>query len=239
LLHKLDSSTGTITDLGTLQSTGPLDVYDRVLLSADGSKVYTSVAGDVATGILIDTTSDQLTFSNAGYWGSGFPELAVSGDGSTVAVAGESADAMLNPQAETTYIDWEVWFPSAVPGQKLNQDGSILFQLLTDGIDLIGGSTGRLLYRIQLSVAPASNWDSLVVTPGQNNLAVITAGGVSFVDLSGLPVAAKSRRSPSHVATRSSSGVKASEPGKRVFPKGLHHGPQLKRKLETIRRGSQ
>ena len=48
LFHKLDSTTGVITDLGTLQSTGGNDVYDRVLLSPDGSKLlWTSTRGDL------------------------------------------------------------------------------------------------------------------------------------------------------------------------------------------------
>src|SRR5205823_217874 len=174
LFHKLDSSTGVITDLGTLQSTGPLDIFDRVLLSPDGRKVYTSVAGDVSTGIWLDPSNDQMTFSNAGYWGDGFPDLSLSADGSTVAVAGETADSLLNPEAESTYIDWETWFPSAIPGQKLNQDGSLLFQPLADGIDMIDRASGRLLYRIPLPVTPSNNWDALVVAPGQNSLAVIT-----------------------------------------------------------------
>jgi DNA-binding beta-propeller fold protein YncE len=88
LFHKLDSTTGVITDLGRLQSTGGNDVYDRVLLSPDGSKVYFSVAGDFSGSFWLDTANDQMTFSNAGYWGSTLPDLAVSGDGRTVAVAG-------------------------------------------------------------------------------------------------------------------------------------------------------
>jgi len=76
-----------------------------------------------------------------------------------------------------------------VIGQKLNQDGSILFQPLTDGIDLIARNTGRLLYRIQTSATPANVYDPLLVAEGQNTLAVITATGVSFVDLSSLPIA--------------------------------------------------
>jgi hypothetical protein len=197
--------------------------------------VYTSVGGDFASAVSIDIATDQLTVSNTGYWGSAFPDLAVSADGSTVAAAAETGDALLNPQAEATYIDWEVWFPLAVPGQKLSHDGSVLFQPLTDGIDMIDSTTGRLLYRIQLPVAPANNWDALVVAPGQNNLAVIAADGVSFVDLSSLPVAAKSKRAAVRLPRRGSSGVSSIESGKHVFPKALRRGPQLKRKSESMR----
>lgn len=102
LFHKLDTTAGVITDLGTLQSTGGNDVYDRVLLSPDGSKVYFRVAGDSSASFWLETANDQMTFSNS----------------------------------------------------------------------------------------PAPNWDALVVASGQNNLAIIANVGVSFVDLSTLPVAA-------------------------------------------------
>lgn len=230
LFHKLDTNTGVITDFTQLQSTGPTDPYDRVLLSPDGSKVYSSVGGDVATGFWLDTSTDQMTFSNAGNWGDGFPDMALSADGSTTAVAGETADSLLNPEAESTYIDWETWFPMAVPGQKLNQDGSILFQPLTDGIDMIARSSGRLLYRIQLPVTPANNWDALVAAAGQNNLAVITTTGVSFVDLSSLPVAAQSAR-PSAGARYTAESLTGSQPIKRASNLS-HRWPRLKRKLE-------
>jgi IPT/TIG domain len=230
LFHKLDTATGVITDLGTLQSTGGYDAYDRVLLSPDGSKVYSSVAGGVTGSFWLDTSNDQVNFSNAGYWGSPFPDLAVSGDGSTVVVAGEFADSFLNPQAEAAYIDWETWFPSAVAGQKLNQDGSVLFQPLGDGIDMIARSSGRLLYRIQLPVPPANNWDALVVAAGQNSLAVITTAGISFVDLSILPVAAQSAH-PSTDARYTTESMAGRQTIARASKLSIRW-PRLKRRLE-------
>jgi hypothetical protein len=61
---------------------------------------------------------------------------------------------------------------------------------LTDGIDMLARDTGRLLYRIQIPVTTADVYDSLVVASGTNTVAVITASGVSFVDLSSLPIPA-------------------------------------------------
>jgi hypothetical protein len=37
----------------------------------------------------------------------------------------------------------QTWFPSATSGQKLNRDGSIMFQPLMDGLDLVARNTGR------------------------------------------------------------------------------------------------
>ena len=194
---KLDTSTGSITQpdylqagmKGYIQGGSVADEYDRVLLSPDGSRVYSSNEG---RNFWTDTSDDQIQFAfNASSLGGEFPDVAVSGDGSTVDMASNLTDPSLNVETEPTYIDWETWIPLAVGGQKLNQDGSILFQPLTDGVDLVARNTGRLLYRIQIPVAPASVYDPLVVGPGINTLAVISATGVSIVDLSSLPVAAQ------------------------------------------------
>src|SRR3984957_1662043 len=195
LFHKLNTSTGSIIDLGLqdgLQSGGAGDEFDRVLLSPDGSKVYSSISGGVTIGFWLDTSTDQLHFAAANSFG-GSQDLAVSGDGSTVDVGGEFNDSLLNAELDVVYVDWETWFPFSVLGQELNRDGSILFQPLADGIDMLDRNTGRLLYRIQIPVTPADSYGALVVAEGQNTVAVISANAVSFVDLSSLPLAAQFR----------------------------------------------
>jgi hypothetical protein len=183
--HKLNTATGSIIDLGSLQSGGTTDEFVRVRLSPDASKVYCNIE---RLSFWLNTSNDRINYFSA-YLSDDFPDLAVSGDGSTVDVAGELTDSSLNPETVLVYIDWETWFPLAANGQKVNQDGSILFSPLTDGIDMIARNTGRLLYRIQIPFTPANVYDVLVVAEGQNDLAVISATGVSFVDLSSLPIA--------------------------------------------------
>ena len=194
-VHKLDTSTDSITDIYYFDQGGKIfpgsggvaDKFDRILLSPDGTHVYTNIEGQ---SYLINPANDQMTHSIATSTGNGgVQDLEVSGDASTVVINGYLTDSSLNLETEPAYIDWETWFPTGVIGQKLNQDGSILFQPLTDGIDLIARNTGRLLYRIQTSATPANVYDPLLVAEGQNTLAVITATGVSFVDLSSLPIA--------------------------------------------------
>jgi hypothetical protein len=192
LFHKLNTAKGSIIDLGYLDglaSGGSSDEFDRVFLSSDGRRVYSSISGDVTIGFWVDTSNDSMHFAGYNYFG-GSNDLAVSGDGATIDVGGELADSSLNGQLQVAYIDWETWFPFGALGQKLNQDGSILFQPLSDGIDMIAGNTGRLLYRIQIPVVPASIYDPLLVGQGQNTLAVISDTAVSFVDLGTLPIAA-------------------------------------------------
>jgi hypothetical protein len=201
--HKLDTTNATIVDLGPFQSGGIADDFDRVALSPDGTKVYSNIEGG---SFWLDTSNDQIhgsngTSSNDG----GIPDLWVSGDGSTVCIDGYLADSLLNAETQAAYIDWETWFPEGVTGQKVNQDGSILFQPLTDGIDLIARNTGRLLYRVQIPMSPADVYDPMLVADGENALGIITSTGVSFVDLSSLPIAAEFTQ-PFAEATHSPAG---------------------------------
>jgi hypothetical protein len=159
--------------------------------------VYSCGVGGVTVAFWLDTANDEISYFSSGFT-EDFPDLAISGDGSTVDAAGEWTDSLLNPQTVVTYIDWETWFPLAADGQKLNQDGSLLFSPLTDGIDVIAQGTGHLLYRVQIPVTPAPVYDALVVAGGQNTLAVITADGVSFVDLSTLRPATQSTHKSAH-----------------------------------------
>jgi hypothetical protein len=229
--HKLNTTTNSIIDLGSLQSGGVSDKFDRVLVSPDGSKVYSSIEG---VSFYLDTSNDTIHFSSAAALSGGFPDLAVSGDGSTVDVVGSLTDSSLNPETEPAYIDWETWFPLAADGQKLNQNGSILFNPLTDGIDAIARNTGRLLYRIQIPLTPANVYDDLVVAEGQNALAVISATAVSFVDLSSLPIAATYTQPFVNTAdfqTRSSSDPQTAKPTERASSSGSIRRPKLRRSL--------
>jgi len=83
LFHKLNTATGSIIDLGYsdgLSSGGASDKYSRVLLSPDGSKVYSSISGDVTIGFWLDTSNDNIHYTNANSLG-GSEDIAVSGDG--------------------------------------------------------------------------------------------------------------------------------------------------------------
>jgi hypothetical protein len=209
-LYKLDTSTGIQTQLAVVPYVEGIIDFCRVLQSPDGTHIY---ANNDGFGMWVATATDQVNkaflFDSYAAANNGeIPELTMSLDGSTLDILGNFADTSLNSEMPIAYIDWETWFPTAVSGQKLNQDGSILFQPLTDGIDLIARNTGRLLYRIQIPVTPASVYDPLVLAEGQNTLAVITATGVSFVDLSSLPMTSQVTQ-PYPVAARLGVGASA------------------------------
>jgi hypothetical protein len=181
--------------------------------------------------------------------GDGPFDLAVSGDGSTVDVNSNFADTSLNFESTIAYTDWEWFYPpeanvpnppwstNTLSGQKLNQDGSIVFLPLSNGIDLLARNTGRLLYRVQIPETPASNFDPLVLGKGQNVLAVITATGVSIVDMSSLPIASEYTQpfpTVTHTRTESPSHTQNAPQGRRALPNRawqFQARPGLRRRL--------
>jgi hypothetical protein len=113
-------------------------------------------------------------------------------------------DANLNVNTGIAYVDRDVWLPQAVYGQKLNADGSLAFQPLTTGIDVLDGVSGLLDYRVGLSIEPANVYDALAVDDPDKLIFAITTNGIAAVDLSALPVPLSRRK---HPAPQTSSGV--------------------------------
>jgi len=185
--HELAASNGQITNLPSLASGGGSDSWDRVLLSPDQTKVYVNVEG--ATYWFNTATNAAHGAGAVASNDGGEVDGAVSGDGSTLFFDGYFTDSLPNPENVPAYIDWETWLPSATYGQKLNQNGSILYQPLTNGIDLVERNTGRLLYRVQVPGTIAGVYDSLFLGPA-GTLGYITSSGITFVDLSTLSMPA-------------------------------------------------
>jgi hypothetical protein len=73
-------------------------------------------------------------------------------------------------------------------------------------------------------------WDALVVAAGQNDLAVITTTGISFVDLGSLPVAAASAL-PSTDVRYTTESMAGRQTIKRAANLSIRW-PRLKRRLE-------
>lgn len=178
--HKLDSSTSVFKDFTQLQDGGLNDNFIRVLLSSSG-RVYSQIQGIV---FFVEPATDVLTFastinSNSG----GNDELALSADGSTLITNGFFADANLDAVGLQVYTDREIWLPVATIGQKLSNDGTVLFQPLTDGLDVTDVLTGRLVNRVQLPFQLPTVYDSLVVDGTDDVVVAITTTGVAAIDL--------------------------------------------------------
>jgi len=220
IFHRLDTASGITQDLTDLGAGGTNDHYIRVLLSPDGAKIYSLIEG---AAFWVDTATDQVTYASLTPGGL---ELALSADGTTLDMNGIFADASLNASGALTYIDRETWVPTAVLGQKLNHDGSLMFQPLTDGIDVLDVARGRLLYRVEVPVQIAPAYDALVVNPTDNTVAAITSNGVTLISLNQLPPPSTTALSPAPM------GAEVSPPeggSSRPFagPGKIKSGPRL------------
>ncbi len=228
--HKLNTNTGTITDfMDVLDSGDPFHAFVRVLLSPDGSLAYINEYG---AAFLLNTSDDSLDLVYQVTSNAGIPEMAISGDGSAVITSDFFTDANFNPLTEVGYVDRDVVLPVAVFGQKLNSDGSLMFQPLTDAVDEIDGTTGLLLNRVALPVQVANVYDAMAIDDVDGLLFMITDNGIVQVNVGALPpVPADSRRlrglmraaSPK-VAKRSMTSVKN---GQKMAGKRLPH-PELR-----------
>jgi hypothetical protein len=179
--HQLDTSTGKITDY----EGGGFTLFSRILLSPDGTFVY-------ATGpLVLNTSTDSISVGTmVQNIGDGNVDMALSGDGTTLLTEDLITDANFNVQGDITYVDRDVWLALAAYGQKLNTDGSLVFQPLTNGIDVHDAATGLLTYRVELPIQIADAYDALVIDDTDGLLFAITPSGIAEINLSSLPTPA-------------------------------------------------
>lgn len=184
--HKLNTANGSITDFSQIEDVGQNgdDSFIRVLLSPDGSHVYLNENGDAWT---LDTSDDSLMEALQVTVDEGLVEMAISADGTTLLTSNFLADSNLGAKTQVAYIDRDVWYPIAVYGEKLSANGSSLFQPLTNGVDVLDGTTGLLKYRVALPFQIANVYDALVVDNADSLLFAITPTGIAKIDLTALP----------------------------------------------------
>jgi len=183
-IHKLDSSTGTVTDFQWFQA-GALtdDAYARVLLTSDNARVFINDGG---LPIALDVATDTPYF-NPIILLEGDYELTLASNGTRMSASEFLTDTNLNPISFSAYAERETWNVFAVFGEKMSPDGNLLFSPLLNAIDVLDGHLGNLLTRISLPVALSANYDALIAD-GQDNVLVAITGrtgtGIAVVDLS-------------------------------------------------------
>ena len=186
-LHKLDTTTGIVTDYQLLQAGAyGSDAYARVLLSSDNARVFVNYEG---VPLSIDTASDTVYFSPILDLEGGY-EMTLASNGTWMSADDYLADTNLNAESETAYAEREVWNVLAVYGQKLSPDGNLLFSPLQNDIDVLDGKRGNLLTRISLPVSLSSNYDALVSDGMDDVLIAITGAtgtGIAVVNLTSIP----------------------------------------------------
>ena len=189
--NKLNTNTGVITNFEPVKYG---DAFVRVLLTPDGNWVFVNDGRGDAGVWVVDTSNDSLTEGiQATLAGDGNEDAALSGDGTVLLASDLLTDDSLNVFGDITYVDRNTWLPVALYGQKVSSDGSLIFQPLTDGIDVHDGASGLLLYRVQFPVQFANVYDALALDNTDNLIFAITSSGIVQIDLHSLPVAALSR----------------------------------------------
>jgi DNA-binding beta-propeller fold protein YncE len=205
--NKLDTTTGVITNFEPVKNG---DSFVRVLLTPDGARVFVNDGPGDAGVWVVDTSDDSLTEGlQATLAGNGNEDAALSGDGSVLLASDLLTDDNLNVFGDVTYVDRDVVLPIAVYGQKLNSNGSLVFQPLTNGIDVLNGATGLLQQRVALPIQLSNVYDALAVDGADNLLFAITSNGISQVNLSTLPASAALLRHQASTARTAGSRVAA------------------------------
>jgi hypothetical protein len=225
--NELNANTGVITNFDGVYNG---DSFVRVLLTPDGTHVFVN-DGDADVWVL-DTSDDSLTESFAISSAGDFNEdAALSGDGSVLLAADLLTDDNLNTFGNIAYVDRDVWLPLAVYGQKLNKDGSLIFQPLTDGIDIHDSTTGLLDYRVQFPAQFADVYDALVIDNTDNLIFGITSTGIVQINLQSLPTPAFSKnkgREVSRLQDAARARTAASQARKRPLSRPTVERPHLR-----------
>ncbi len=187
LLHKLNTSNGTVIDYQSIQAGGGADFLSRILLSSDNARVYLNNAGIVYA---IDTATDTQVF-NPMVASSGEYELAISSNQTWMSANEWLMDTNFNPESFLGLNEREVLNVFAVFGAKLSPDGNLFFQPLESGIYVFDGKQGTLRAGITLPFQLSANYDALASDGKDNILLGIVGqqgdGGVAVIDLTSLP----------------------------------------------------
>jgi hypothetical protein len=180
-LRQLDLGTGVVTTVVTPNSTAP---HDRVVRTGDGSLLAANFEGYM---VVVNTNTGAVSnpFSaNA----NDSADLAVSADGTHFVEYDLILDSNAHISGAVAYSDAEVQDVSAIFGQKFLSSGSLLFQPLTNQVDVINTNTGRLRHRVSLPISISNTFDATVLDEPDNKLFLITNTGIAALPLDQLPV---------------------------------------------------
>jgi IPT/TIG domain-containing protein len=213
--NKLNTTTGKIT---TFELVNNGDAFVRVLLTPDGTSVFVNEGSGDAGVWVVDTSDDSITEGlQVTLAGDGNEDAALSGDGTVLLASDLLTDDNLNVFGDITYVDRDVWLPVAVYGQKLSSDGSLIFQPLTNGIDVHDSTSGLLDYRVQFPVQFANVYDALALDNTDNLIFGITSTGIVQIDLQSLPTPALYKKK-GQVVSRMSHGRSIAPQGRNRVP---------------------
>jgi len=235
--HNVNLQTGAAWDFmkGGIGG-GDSATYDRVKQSPDGKYIYYNVSGSLG---ILDLATREIMFPPTFETSGNDVEFSFSGDGSSLVSSEVFGDNAGNATGEISYVDYDTWAVASVYGQKLNSDGSLLYQPLTGGVDLLDATAGLLKARLGTPFSLANVYDALAVdgtTDGQ--VLAITGSGdtVAVMDLSRLAAVGiePEKKSPIHAKVVSHATEKSgTQSGTR---RHISHGKLLLRESATPRK---
>jgi len=186
--YELDTSTGVLTNLDPSNiGSGTTNRQARAVISADSSRVYFNVLGDVvgfetSTGAKFSASVTQLCCQDD-------DDLTLAPNQLQLEASAYLYDSNLNGESTFVLNDREIQDISYVYGTKFNPDASLLFQPATQGMDIYDGRLGILRSRVAFSVPLSTNYDALV-SDGTDNILIALTGtsgdGIALVDLSSI-----------------------------------------------------
>jgi hypothetical protein len=180
-LFRLDTNTGTVTPISGARAVDAGDDAVRILLAPDGARAYENLNGVLTA---VDTSTGEQ-YENPLVLQSSDLDMALSTNATTLAAGGYVVDTDLGLQTEATENQLEA-AATALYGEKLTPDGSLLISPVSTGLDLLDARTGMWTGRVLLPVTLAPVYDALV-SDGRSNVLVAITGtgdGVVAADLS-------------------------------------------------------
>ncbi len=216
----LNTSSGQATNLNIQGPSPQTDLYQRVVISPDDSRVFFNADYKVFS---VDTATGSVSYAldpSGSMWVAD-DDSALSGNGSRFTAAEYFYDTNLNAESYLALNDREAMNISYLYGEKFSPDGRLLFQPTTLGIDVLDGKLGNLLDRIALPVPLSPNYDALVSDGKDNDLIAITGAngdGIAEIDLTSIPEPAPLPYSPSTATTTRSSTFNTSSTTQSTSP---------------------
>jgi len=193
-------------DLGTRQVTpftnvpAPLDGFDDVAGSADGSIVAVAVPGSTG-GVLLVWQAASNTWAWRNVEDQFWFDATVSGDGNVFGYTDDPnnsvfpfpyiSDPQLNLTAQSNYPEFETL--ASNPGIQFDQTGALLYTPTAAGVDIIDARTGQLRERIYLGEGQISpNFQVaqklMTVTPAGDKVFMATSAGLTVIELDAVPL---------------------------------------------------
>ena len=189
-LYLLNTNTGALTVPPNAPGTvNYSDIYSRLALSNDGSRVYFNVESLVGY-FDISTQTTNYAPSNGEDIGQGTEEFVLAPTQETIFASGVVMDSNLNSLGLQALDLAESIDASYVFGSAISADGSLIFQPGDGFIDVVDGRTGSFRNRISLPFTLSPNFRALISNQQDSRLVAITGAtgnGIAVIDLNSLP----------------------------------------------------